>query len=272
MISLYGKGFIGSKFNDMYESEVYVQDRDERVPSHDDILYFISTVHNYNVHDKITLDVDTNLRVLCEVLDFCRSENITFNFISSWFVYGKQEIIPAKESFDCRPTGFYSITKKCAEDLIISFAKTTGMKYRILRLCNVMGEGDKKTSRKKNAITWMIKELKQDRDIKIYDNGSHIRDIMHVNDVCRAIKLVMDKGDVNEIYNIGSGKPTTVKEMIDLAKHYTRTRGNIINVEPPQFHKDVQKKDFYLDTSKLQSLGFEQHISNDFIVKDLCIA
>ena len=183
MISLYGCGFIGRNFKEMYNTEVDVQERDERVPLHNDILYMISTTHNYHVHDEITRDVDTNLRVLCETLDFCRSKDITFNFVSSWFVYGKGAHSPASEVQVCNPTGFYSITKKCAEDLIISFAQTTGMKYRILRLCNVMGDGDSKASRKKNAIQWMVNELKADRDIKVYDNGSHCRDIMHVDDV-----------------------------------------------------------------------------------------
>ena len=166
---------------------------------------------------------------------------------------------------------FYSITKKCAEDLIISFAQTTGMKYRILRLCNVMGEGDTKASKKKNAIQWMVNELKADRDIKVYDHGSHCRDIMHVEDVCRAIKLVMDKGNLNEIYNIGSGKPTKVSEIVELAKIFTRSRGNIINIDPPEFHNNVQTQHFWLDTTKLKNLGFAQHITNEFIVKDLCI-
>ena len=271
MISLYGSGFVGGNFKLMYNDEVEVQERDERVPRQNDILYTISTTHNYHVHDEITRDVDTNLRVLCEVLDYCRSEDITFNFVSSWFVYGQGGCIPASELSLCNPTGFYSITKKCAENLIISFAQTTGMKYRILRLCNVMGEGDTKASRKKNAIQWMINELKADKDIKVYDNGSHRRDIMHVDDVCRAIKLVMDKGELNEIYNIGSGKPTRVSEIINLAKHYTRSRGQIINIDPPEFHKNVQTEHFWLDTTKLKSLGFVQHITNEFIVKDLCI-
>ena len=43
---------------------------------------------------------------------------------------------------------------------------------------------------------------------------------MHVSDVCRAIKLVMEKGNINEIYNIGSGHPTTVSELMKLAKHF----------------------------------------------------
>ena len=156
MISLYGHGFIGKHFKNLYKSEVEVQDRDERVPRHNDILYMISTTHNYHVHDQITLDVETNLQVLCETLDFCRSNEITFNFVSSWFVYGKGAHSPASEAQACNQTGFYSITKKCAEDLIISFAQTTGMKYRIFRLCNVMGEGDHNASRKKNAIQWMV--------------------------------------------------------------------------------------------------------------------
>jgi len=269
-ISLFGNGFIGSKFKELYDREVYVQEREDRCPLVNDVVYTISTIHNYNVHDKITLDVETNLKVLCEVLRFCRSESITFNFVSSWFVYGKGGDVPAREDSPCNPTGFYSITKKCAEDLIISFAQTTGMKYRILRLCNVMGSGDKKASRKKNAMQWMINELVEHRDVKMYDNGSHIRDVMHVSDVCRAIKLVMEKGEVNEIYNIGSGKPTTVSEMMHLAKQYSRSRGKLISIDPPEFHNNVQTQNFYLDTTKLKSLGFEQHLTNEFIVNDLC--
>ena len=271
MISLYGCGFIGSKFQEMFSPVVTVQGREERKPHSNEILYFISTIHNYNVHDNITRDVDTNLRVLCETLEHCRSNDITFNFVSSWFVYGKGGELPATELSVCKPTGFYSITKKCAEDLIISFAETTGMKYRILRLCNVMGAGDKKASRKKNAIQWMIEELKNDRDVKIYDHGSHTRDIMHVSDVCRAIKLVIDKGEKNEIYNIGSGVPSTVAEFMHHAKDLTRSRGQLINIDPPEFHKNVQTQNFWMDTTKLKSLGFEPHVSNEFIVKDLCI-
>jgi nucleoside-diphosphate-sugar epimerase len=134
-----------------------------------------------------------------------------------------------------------------------------------------MGEGDTKASRKKNAIQWMVNELKADRDIKVYDNGSHCRDIMHVDDVCRAIKTVMDKGELNEIYNIGSGQPTKVSEIVELAKIFTRSRGKIISIDPPEFHNNVQTQHFWLDTSKLRKLGFAQHITNEFIVKDLCI-
>ena len=271
VLSVYGStGFVGRNFIKMYDGCTKIQ-RDQRKPETKDILYFISTVDNYNVHDNITLDVDTNLRVLCEVLDHCRSEDITFNFISSWFVYGKTPYMPAKEDSSCAPTGFYSITKYCAEQLIQSFAETYGMKYRIIRLCNVLGSGDQKASRKKNAISWLVDELKLNHDIHLYDNGSHCRDVLHVQDVCRAIKLICDKGNLNEIYNVGSGNPTQIGEIIHLAKHYLKSKSNIGNIDTPKFHNKVQTRNFWMDTKKLKSLGFEPKLSLEFIVKDLCL-
>ena len=270
MISVYGaSGFVGSRFCNLYPDEVVKQDRDERKPKTNDILYLISTVDNYNIYDNITLDVETNLKVLCEVLDYCREGSITFNFISSWFVYGEQNL-PASENVLCKPTGFYSITKKAAEDLLISFCRTYGMNYRIMRLCNVMGNGDKKTSHKKNALTNMINSLKRNEDIFVYDNGTPLRDVMHVNDVCSAIKLVMDKGNLNEIYNIGSGQPVAIGDILNMAKDYSNSSSKIKSIQTPDFHKIVQIKDFWLDTSKLNSLGFSQTISTKEIIKELC--
>ena len=270
MISVYGaSGFIGSRFCNLYPEFVLKQGREERKPKSKDILYLISTVDNYNVHSNITLDVETNLKVLCEVLDYCRENDITFNFISSWFVYGDVSL-PAREEYYCKPTGFYSITKKAAEDLIMSFCKTFKVEYRILRLCNVLGSGDGKVSAKKNALTYMVDCLKKDEDVFLYDEGTPVRDVMHVTDVCRAIDLVCREGKLNEIYNIGSGQPTCVGDIISSARTYLNSSSEIKSKPAPEFHQIVQTKDFWMDTTKLSDLGFEQLISNDLIIKELC--
>ena len=271
MISVYGaSGFVGSRFCNLYPDFIVKQEREERKPRTNSILYLISTVDNYNVHANITLDVETNLKVLCEVLDFCRDSDIVFNFISSWFVYGETEL-PAKEEYICRPTGFYSITKKAAEDLLISFCRTYGVKYRILRLCNVLGVGDGKTSSKKNALSHMINLMKSNEDVYLYDEGTPIRDVMHIDDVCQAIKLICDTGNTNEVYNVGSGQPTTIGDIITLAKEYLGSSSKIKYREAPEFHKIVQSKDFWFDISKLKSLGFGQTISTREIIEELCI-
>jgi nucleoside-diphosphate-sugar epimerase len=270
-LSIYGSsGFVGGNFNRLFPGHSLIY-REDREPETTDILYFISTTHNYHVYEDVTLDVETNLKVLCEVLDKCRERGpITFNFISSWFVYGKTDELPVTESSTCNPTGFYSITKKCAEDLLISFCKTYSINYRILRLCNVLGSGDRGVSKKKNAITWMINNLKEGSQVNLYDNGTPIRDVMHVEDVCAAIDLVCREGDLNQIYNIGSGVPTRICDIIELAKKELDSPSEINYIDPPEFHKNVQNKDFWMNVDKLHSLGFEPKHSLEYIIKDLC--
>ena len=268
--SIYGStGFIGKRYSELYHQNIVSQDRTQREPITDDIVYFISTVHNYNVFDNITLDVNTNLNVLCEVLDNCRDRDITFNFISSWFVYGKTEL-PANEEMYCFPKGFYSITKKAAEDLLISFCETYHKNYRIIRLCNVLGRGDEKVSSSKNALTYMIECLKRNEDVYLYDEGTPKRDVMHLDDVCKAINLICNKGNLNEIYNVGSGYPTEISAIINLAKQFLGSNSKIKYKEAPEFHQIVQTKDFWMDNSKLKGLGFEQTISLEKIVEELC--
>ncbi len=269
-LSIYGStGFIGSNFLKLYPDNKIIK-KGCFNPESEDILYFISTVHNYNIFDDITKDVKVNLEILCKVLENCKSNNITFNFISSWFVYGKTSHLPVNEKQSCNPTGFYSITKKCAEDLLISFCNTFDVEYRIIRLCNVLGKGDRGASSKKNAVTWMINRIKENKPINLYDGGEVYRDFLHVNDVCKAIKLICEKGNKNEIYNVSSGKPTKIKYLIELSKEITHSSSIINYVDQTKFHSKVQNKDFWMENNKIKELGFIQTISLEKIVAELC--
>lgn len=253
-INVMGNGFVGGEFSSQYS--VIVNDRNDYVPQTPKILYFISTVDNYNVHTNPHLDIDTNLTTLITTLENCREKygsEFEFNFISSWFVYGKTEI-PAKETYTCFPSGFYSITKRCAEQLLISYCETYKIKYRILRLSNIIGKADKKVSKKKNALQYMVQQLIAGETVNLYE-GRILRDLMDVRDAANAINLVITSGNLNEIYNVGNGIGYSFEEIVYKVQEYLGT-GNIVRVPIPEFHKLVQAKDFYLDTSKLQSLGY----------------
>ena len=260
MISVYGStGFIGSNFCKLYQDKVIKIPRDQKDPESDDVLYFISTTDNYNVHSDPYIDINTNLTLLIETLEKCKKENLVFNFISSWFVYGnillKNGIEPIKEDSICNPKGFYSITKKAAEDLLISYCNTFNIKYRILRLCNIYGK-NASFSKKKNALQFLINELKYNRPIKLYHGGNFLRDFMHVDDTCKAIKTVLDKGKLNEIYNISNNEPVVFRDAIDHIVKKFKSNSVIENIEPPEFHKKVQVKDMYLNSQKLFDLGY----------------
>ena len=276
MISIYGgTGFVGSNYYEKYKDKSILVKRNVRKPKSENILYFISTIHNYHVFDDPYKDIDTNLRILIETLEECKKlsetsgNKVTFNFISSWFVYGETEL-PAHEESVCKPKGFYSITKKCAEDLIESYCKTFNMNYRIMRLCNVYGTGDSKSSKKKNALQYMIDNLKKNDSINLYEGGNVFRDYMHVKDVCDAINLIIEKGNLNEVYNISSGKKYYLKDIISSCSKILKSSSEIRSIPTPDFHKIVQVKNMYLDNKKLLSLGFKQKITIEEGIKELC--
>ena len=196
-----GTGFIGGNFCNMYKNETITVDRNIRKPFTNQVLYLISTIHNYNVFDNPYVDIETNLRILIETLEQCKDQDVVFNFVSSWFVYGQTDQLPAKEDTNCNPKGFYSITKRCAEQLLISYCETFNIQYRILRLCNVYGVNATKVSIKRNALQYLASEVVHGRDINLYNAGSDVRDFMHVDDVSRAMMLCIEKAPLNEIIN-----------------------------------------------------------------------
>jgi nucleoside-diphosphate-sugar epimerase len=266
-----GGGFIGGRFCELYPDTIK-NDRDDYVAKTNNILYGISTIDNYNIHKDLFLDINTNLVVLMKVLSNIdrTDKDFVFNFISSWFVYGKNANTPFREDdLNCNPTGFYSITKRCAEQMIISFCETFGINYRIFRLANVLGESDTKISKKKNALQFLIKEIVEGRDVDLYYGGNVLRDYIYVDDVCHAIKHCMDNAPVNQIINIGSGKPYLFLNIIKKAIAVSGSPSKIINIDPTHFHNVVQVKDSYLDTTKLKNFGYECQYDIDYTINKL---
>ena len=249
-----GTGFIGGTFCNLYSEDVMLVPKESRNFETQQVLYLISTTTNQSVFKDLHIDIDTNLSLFVDVLKNCKDRDVVFNFISSGFVYGN-DVIDAKETDCCNPTGFYSITKRCAEQLLISFCETFGVKYRILRIGNVYGL-DKTVSLGKNVLGYMISLLKQNQDIKLYDGGNFLKDYMYVEDICRAIKVVLDNGNVNEIYNIASGTSFTFREIIEAAKDLTESQSKIIDVPFPDNQKFIQVKNMTLNTDKLNSFDF----------------
>ena len=272
--SIFGStGFIGSRYCEMYPHGITRIPRNVYKPEDDsNILYFISTIDNYNVHTNLHVDIDTNLTVLMKMLDNIKAMPIkpVINFVSSWFVYGQNNEIPFREDFShCNPTGFYSITKRCAEQMLICWCNTFGYEYRILRLANVIGEGDKKISKKKNALQFMIKEIVNNRDVELYYGGEVLRDYIYVDDVCSAINRCVVIGETNQIYNIGSGIPLRFLDLINKTIAEAKSSSKIIHIQPSNFHNIVQVRHSYLDTTKLKALGFEQKYDIDATIKRL---
>ena len=254
MISIFGAtGFIGSNFCRMYNDTIQIP-RESNITESSDILYLISTVDNYNIFSNPYIDIETNIIKLVNVLEECRKQQVTFNFISSWFVYGNCEY-PKKESNICNPVGFYSVTKHTAERIVEEYGKTFNIPYRILRLPNVVGGIDQKASSKKNVLQNTINLLKNDQPVQLFNAGIFERDYMHVNDVCRAIELVIKSSPVNNIYNIGTGISTRFIDLVKFAKINLNSSSELHFVDTPVEFKHFYIPSCQLDVTKLRYLG-----------------
>lgn len=281
-LTIYGStGFVGSAFVKRWQNsmDIHTRERWQRRPypyGTTDILYLISTTHNYNVFTDPTLDVNTNLVVLTETLDSWKRNNPNgvFNFVSSWFVYGDCGYTDPYthsgivETTPCNPKGFYSITKRCAEQLVESFATTFGLKYRILRLCNIVGPGDK-PSKQKNALQYLINEMKVGNTIELYEGGDFYRTYMHIDDCVEALRLVMLDGEENTIYNIGVRNPIKFKTAIWYAHEQLGSTSAIRNIHQKDFHKQVQTKSFAMNCDRLYDLGFYPKYDQQWLIESL---
>jgi len=264
-----GTGFIGKRFCELSRHAVEIVPREQRKARARDVLYLISTTDNYGVFDDVKRDVDVNLTVLLEVLDALKGGDHRITFVSSWFVYGNTEL-PAREDSPCAPRGFYSITKHTAERLLISFCETFKIPYRIVRLCNVYGPSDGGVSKRKNALQFLIGELRENRDISLYHGGDFLRDYMHVDDVVSALDCCLENAPWGTITNIGSGDRVRFRDLIEHASRLLGSSAQISSMEPPEFHRLVQVRDFAMDTSRLRSFGFLPKITIQEGIAQLC--
>jgi UDP-glucose 4-epimerase len=138
-----------------------------------------------------------------------------------------------------------------------------------MRIANVYGQ-DKTVSSKKNVLGFLIRLMKENKPITLYDDGMQLRDYMHVTDICKALKLVIDDGEINSIYNIASGNALPFREIIETVKKILRSESELISVETPKFNKIAQAKNFALNADKLKSLGFKPEIDLYSGLQSIC--
>lgn len=266
--SLLGAGFVGSAYARLYPHDTTIEPRDALVPTQPDVLYSISTTDNYRpLNGDLHGDIDTNLTHLMNVLPNVRG---SFAFLSSWFTYAggrpTGRASGARESETGRPMGFYSATKACAEMLLQSYVETARAGlidgpsgYQILRLSNVIGN-DPRAGKQKAALEHMLAKAVRGETVEVYE-GDCYRDILHVTDTCRGVRLCLERGEPNAIYNVGRGESHKLEDIIHYAIAQTGSRSRIVRVPVPAFHKVVQVPDFFMDTAKLRALGYAPQLT-----------
>lgn len=144
-----------------------------------------------------------------------------FIFASSREVYGETDRLPVSELAPLAPKNLYGATKASGEHLLGSL-RSHSMNVSILRLANVIGRGD--TGR---VLPNWLAAAKDEKPLQLF-GGQQVLDFVPVDTVTRAMFSLLDRGAIDTPINIGSGKPTALR---DLATEVISRLGSASKVE-----------------------------------------
>ena len=177
----------------------------------DVVLNFAAESHVDRSISASSIFLETNVLGTRNVLEAARVNNLKlFVNISTDEVYGSVITGSSRESDVLLPNSPYSASKAASDMICRSYAETYGLNVITTRSCNNFGP----RQFPEKLIPLLISRLLKSRNLPVYGNGENIREWIHVEDNCRAIKLIVDHGKVGEIYNVGSG---VLKSNIEIA-------------------------------------------------------
>lgn len=185
--------------------------------------------------------LDSNLIGFFNVLEACRSYKPKhFVFASSSSVYGNSSIIPFT-TLECadKPVSLYAATKRSNELMAYVYSYNFEIPTTGLRFFTVYGPW----GRPDMAYFKFTKNMLEDMEIEVYANGELARDFTYIDDVVESLLKVVFKipdkcanGAPYKVYNVGSGKPATVNEMIAILE-------KLLNKKAKKVFKEMQPGD-----------------------------
>jgi dTDP-glucose 4,6-dehydratase len=156
---------------------------------------------------------ETNLRGTFNLLECMRARPVgRFIHVSTDEVYGSLEApLEADEKFPLSPSSPYSASKAGSDLLALSYFKTYKLPVMVTRASNNYGP----YQFPEKLIPLMISNALEDKPLPVYGDGMQVRDWLYVEDHCRALLAILEKGRDGEIYNIGGNRSVPNKWVIE---------------------------------------------------------
>ena len=189
----------------------------------DSVVHFAAESHvDRSIYEPAPV-IDTNLTGTFVMLQVARKLNIEkFVHISTDEVYGDMALGAfADEDSQLKPSSPYSASKAGSDLLVLSYVRTFNFPGLITRSSNNYGP----YQFPEKFLPLMITNALSDKSLPIYGDGKQQRDWLHVEDNCRGVLAVLERGRVGEVYNIGG---------IDIEENLTVARTLLRLIDKPE--------------------------------------
>jgi dTDP-glucose 4,6-dehydratase len=187
---------------------------DRLVAQHDVVVHFAAESHNDNSLAAPRVFVDTNVVGTFTLLEAVRKHGRRFHHVSTDEVYGDLELDSTKrfdESTPYRPSSPYSATKAASDHLVRAWVRSFGIDATLSNCSNNYGPRQHVEKFIPRQITNILDGLRP----KLYGDGLHVRDWIHVDDHSSAVLAIMDRGSAGETYLIGAEGERSNREIVE---------------------------------------------------------
>jgi UDP-glucose 4-epimerase len=174
-----------------------------------------------SVEDPI-YDADINILGSLRLLEHSRQFRVRrFIYISSGgAVYGEPEYHPCAETHPINPICQYGASKHTVEHYLFMYRVNYGMEFTVLRYANVYGPRQNPHG-EAGVVAIFTGQMLEGQEVVINGDGKQTRDFVYVADCSRANLLALSAGNVDGVFNLGSGRETSINEIFTELKSVT---------------------------------------------------
>ncbi len=216
----------------------------------DMVFHLLSTTVPTTSNLQISQELNANVVLSARLFEACAAAGVrkVVFFSSGGTVYGKADACPLSEDTPTDPITSYGIQKLTIEKLLYLYHHMYGFDYRIIRLANPYGPYQRPDGVLGAVTTFTYKALKRE-PITVFGDGSVIRDFLYIDDAVRGILRIVDGNAPYRVFNLGSGRGTSIRELLDTIR-------SVLGTEPEVIWREGRPVDVpvnYLDISRYES-------------------
>lgn len=231
-----------------------------KVEEPDIVVNFAAESHVDRSISNPDVFIETNIKGTSVLLECCKKYNIKrYHQISTDEVYGDLPLDRAELSFTeespLKPSSPYSASKTSADLLVLSYFRTYKLPVTISRCSNNYGP----YHFPEKLIPLIIIKALNNEKLPIYGDGKNVRDWIYVKDHCKAIDLILHKGKIGEIYNVGGNSEKNNLEVVKTILNILGKSEELIEFVPDRLGHDRR---YAINNHKIETeLGFKREVT-----------
>ena len=225
------------------------------LPGHDAVVHFAAESHVDRSIVGSARFIATNVVGTHTLLESCLRAGVRrFLHVSTDEVYGSIDEGSWPEDHPLEPNSPYAASKAASDLIVRAFHKTHGLWTSTTRCSNNYGP----YQHPEKLIPLFVSNLLDGEDVPLYGDGMNVREWIHVDDHCRAIQAVLERGRPGETYNICGGTELTNLELTRLLLDACGADWERVRYVPDRKGHDRR---YALDGSKIaEELGFRPRV------------